>query len=500
MSQKSKILYVDDEVGYRKSFIRQMRKESDFEYELAIDGMDALEKLKIFPADLVVTDLLMPNMDGMELFDKVKKLYPDTLVIFITGSGTIESAIWALKMGAFDYIQKPFDFNQAKRIIKNAIGHKRLLKDLRVARKRVKLLGHLVERADYVMIMVADSKGALIEANAMARDMFGLSKESAISQSIVPFFLLDGNEAWDEIVSTVNSKSHWRGELTALSKEGTQVPVEFGATVGQGEHGNGEHIICFIRDITIEKEADRMKSEFISVASHEMRTPLTSIKNSVDLLLSGKTGDINDNQERFLSIAKKNIDRLADLINKLLDLRKMESGKLELSIGQMDIEDCVANVVNTFAALAEEKKISLKTSIEFKSPAMEADSDRIAEVLLNLVSNALKFTPENGVIEIAVNEKNGQSQANGGGEKAGVQFAVNDTGAGIPPECIDHVFDKFYQAHSALSAQKKAGSGLGLAICKHTIEAHGGQIWCASEEGKGSTFSFTLPLGLTKEN
>jgi two-component sensor histidine kinase len=224
-----------------------------------------------------------------------------------------------------------------------------------------------------------------------------------------------------------------------------------------------------------------------------MRTPLASIKNALQLILKGKAGEISDAQEKFLSMAQRNIDRLVNLINDLLDISKLESGKMELHNAEMDIRDCIENVVNTTRPLADAKSISLTMDIDSRRPPVYADVSRIEQVMINLVGNAIKFTPENGTVTVGVHEAEEMSDMPEGGEGL-LDISVTDNGVGIPEELIAHIFDKFYQVKSPASVRKQAGSGLGLAISKYIVEAHGGKIQCKSKEGEGSTFSFTLPL------
>ena len=314
-----------------------------------------------------------------------------------------------------------------------------------------------------------------------------------LTQDIGELFTLKTDEGWAKIAEAVQETSHWRGELLATCKDGREFPVDIAVNRPESEDTQSIDIICFVRDISKEKEIDRMKSEFISVASHEMKTPLTSIKNAVDLILKRKTGDITEEQEKFLSMAKRNIDRLVGLINDLLDISKIESGKMELHFADMDIRECVENVINTFEPLADEKSISLKTVLDPEVPTIRADAARIDEVMINLVGNAIKFTPENGTVTIDIHKVKDLPDMPDG-VNGFVEVSVVDNGIGIPEEVIDHVFDKFYQVESSLSMQNRMGSGLGLAISKYTVEAHGGRIVCKSKEGEGSTFSFTVPI------
>jgi len=300
-------------------------------------------------------------------------------------------------------------------------------------------------------------------------------------------FMMNGGEVWGQIAKTVREKSHWRGELVAVCKGGKQLPVYMAASRGESDEQRSSHIACFVRDISMEKEINDMKSQFVSVASHELRMPLTSIKNAVNIILAGKTGAINQGQERFLSLAKRNIDRMTALVNNLHDIYEME-----FNFTNMDIRVCVGNVNKIFQPLADNKSIALNTVIESGLPNVYADASRIEEVMLNLVANALNFTSENGTVTIDLHTV--KTVLDAPENISGVEVSVIDNGIGIPDEFIDLDFEKFYQAESSLSAEERAGMGLSLAICKRTIEAHSGKIMWESKKGEGSTFRFTLPV------
>ncbi|MGH7774095.1 MAG: sensor histidine kinase [Candidatus Binatia bacterium] len=228
------------------------------------------------------------------------------------------------------------------------------------------------------------------------------------------------------------------------------------------------------------QEIDRMKSAFVSNVSHELRTPLTSIKGSVDNMLDGLTGRLNEKQFRYLTRIKSNTDRLARLINDLLDLSIIEAGRIEFKPTSLPLAALVREAAETLRPMAEEKLISL--DIDSSDVTAWADRDKVSQVLTNLVSNAVKFTPSHGKVNVAI-QKNGDQW---------VQVSVTDTGSGIPPEEADRIFDEFYQIPQP-GKQKSKGTGLGLAISKSLVEMHGGKIWVKSEMDKGSTFFFTLP-------
>lgn len=254
------------------------------------------------------------------------------------------------------------------------------------------------------------------------------------------------------------------------------------------------------------EKLERLKSEFTSIVSHELRTPLTAIKNSLDILLSGKTGEITAAMDNFLNLAKRNVTRLSGIINDLLDLTKVEAGKMDFRFEKGDINSPVEFVKNTFENLAKEKKIELKLEAQKEIAHTYFDSQRIEQVVTNLVSNAVKFTNENGKIIIKTEtiplEKVDKSKIfdlqNPVFYENYIKVSVADSGIGIAPEDIVKVFDKFQQIENSLN-RKNGGTGLGLPIAKQLIEAHRGFIWVESEPNIGTTFSFILPILSEKE-
>lgn len=254
------------------------------------------------------------------------------------------------------------------------------------------------------------------------------------------------------------------------------------------------------------EKLERLKSEFTSIVSHELRTPLTAIKNSLDILLSGKTGEITAAMDNFLNLAKRNVTRLSGIINDLLDLTKVEAGKMDFRFQKGDINSPVEFVKNTFENLAKEKKIELKLEAQKEIAQTYFDSQRIEQVVTNLVSNAVKFTNENGKIIIKTEtiplEKVDKSKIfdlqNPVFYENYIKVSVADSGIGIAPEDIVKVFDKFQQIENSLN-RKNGGTGLGLPIAKQLIEAHRGFIWVESEPNIGTTFSFILPILSEKE-
>ena len=249
------------------------------------------------------------------------------------------------------------------------------------------------------------------------------------------------------------------------------------------------------------EKLERLKSEFTSIVSHELRTPLTAIKNSLDIMISGKTGEITSAMDKFLNLAKRNVTRLSGIINDLLDLTKVEAGKMDFRFEKLSINPSVEFVKNTFENLAKEKNITLTAEIDTELKPTYIDTQRIEQVVTNLVSNAVKFTNENGTILVKTeNIKEEQldkskllGTENAVFYKEYVKVSVKDSGIGIAEEDLTKVFDKFQQIENSLS-RKNGGTGLGLPIAKQLIEAHRGFIWVESELNIGTTFSFVIPI------
>lgn len=250
-------------------------------------------------------------------------------------------------------------------------------------------------------------------------------------------------------------------------------------------------------NIKLEK-LEKIKSDFISIVSHELRTPLTSIKNSVDII--GRVAKIPDNAEQFLSMAKRNIGRLSEIINDLLDISKIEAGKMDFHFEDIDINTVINAVKNSLFAVAAEKNLTITTECTPHLPLISGDSKRLEQVLTNLVSNAVKFTSV-GDIKITskiinsseINKENEFAQELSKLNGDYVMVSVKDNGIGIAKEDILRAFDKFAQIENSLS-RKVGGTGLGLPIAKQLLERHGGIIWCESEPDKGSEFFFVIPV------
>ena len=244
--------------------------------------------------------------------------------------------------------------------------------------------------------------------------------------------------------------------------------------------GKVKGFFSMVDDITERKAIDRMKSEFISIASHEMRTPLTSIHGVLKLLCAGRMGELTERGRVMADMALRNSDRLVHLVSDILDLERMESGRDEITKTTCDSFKVIQQAIDTVSSMAKEKEITLEPNSE--SIEFLGDRDRLAQTLINLLSNAIKFSSSNSKVTIS-----SQLQTDK------ILFSVRDQGRGIPQDKLETIFERFQQV-DASDSRKKGGTGLGLAICRHIVEQHGGKIWIESVYGEGSTFYFTIPM------
>jgi two-component system, NtrC family, sensor histidine kinase GlrK len=229
------------------------------------------------------------------------------------------------------------------------------------------------------------------------------------------------------------------------------------------------------------KEVDQIKSDFYSHMSHELRTPLTSIREGTNMFLEGLGGEVTEKQRELLTIISEESTRLIELVNPLLDLSRLEAGMVTFHFEETDLSSLIAQSVREVAPLAEAKNIRIERDMA-EIPSVSVDAERILQVLRNLIGNALKFTPRGGSMRVEVRPHEGA-----------VHVSVTDTGPGISGEEINLIFEKFRQASQVVSRGFQ-GSGMGLAIVRHIINAHGGKVWVESEVGRGSTFTFALPV------
>ncbi|MDB9315734.1 PAS domain S-box protein [Spirulina sp. CS-785/01] len=337
-------------------------------------------------------------------------------------------------------------------------------------------------------IVVCNQVGEIYFLNEAATRIFGRSEEQLLGQQLgIPFYGRGQHGATTEI-----------SELSLLRPDGTQCVVEM-RSVSINWEGNPHALLISLVDITERKAVEQMKDEFLSVASHELRTPLTSIRGSLGLLATGQLGNLHEKGQQMLKIAVNNTDRLTRLLNDILDLERIKSGRVQIVHQHCDAVELLIQAAQAMQAMADQAQVKLClqvnaaqklfTEIDVTNVAslaaplpLWADPDQILQTLTNLISNAVKFSPVQGEVSIGVTE-----------EENRILFRVTDHGRGIPADKLETIFARFQQV-DASDSREKGGTGLGLPICREIIRKHQGEIWVESSFGEGSTFYFTLPL------
>jgi two-component system phosphate regulon sensor histidine kinase PhoR len=344
-------------------------------------------------------------------------------------------------------------------------------------------------------LVVMDGMGRVIMMNPAAEDLLDDESRGSLSQFLLENIRKEHFEPSSQEAVGIQEKRRLTNEIELPTKEGIAKKVlRVNSAMVRHDHGKVVGMVSVISDITEEKELGEMKSRFVSLVTHELRTPVVAIQKSLELILSKVTGQINADQERFLMISKHNLTRLSSLINDLLDMSKLEAGKFTLNPSTFDFRSVVNEVKTSLLSWADEKEISFRLDLPNKPLLLIADRDRLIQVLVNLVGNALKFTPKKGEVGISARFLEGKE---GVCVAKCLEVKVVDSGIGIDPNDFKRIFNKFEQA-TLVSPLGAGGTGLGLAIAKEIINLHGGDIWVESEQGKGSRFIFVIPKDFKK--
>ncbi|HYF94736.1 MAG TPA: ATP-binding protein [Symbiobacteriaceae bacterium] len=329
---------------------------------------------------------------------------------------------------------------------------------------------------------LTDTAGNLLVVNATFQEFFGDVPEGANLETVLLRMgkqLPPGDPFVGGVRSLVQSVDRTGGGTIQLTNG--YVLQWSSAPVGRGNVLVGR--LFTFQDVTELAKLDRLKSEFVNTVSHELRTPLTSIMGYLSLVMNEQVGGLEPQQKEFLTVVKRNTDRLSNLINDLLDVQRIEAGRMPLQCRPVQLADVVTHVAETFRVQAEQKGLGFSVQVEPNLPLISADPDRLTQIASNLVSNAVKYTKE-GSVKVIVNQ-----------DHASVQLIVEDTGVGIPPAEQKRVFEKFFRGENKY-AREAGGTGLGLSIVKMLVEEHGGYIKVESELDKGSRFTASFPLVL----
>lgn len=358
----------------------------------------------------------------------------------------------------------------------------------RTLQERQERLQAILETANNPIISI-DSRGTIQEVNNAATILFGFKKSEMVGQNVKMLMGAHDQLNHNTYLSNYlmrNEKALGRCvEVEGVAKDGSHIPLHL--SVSEIMHKGQRHFTAIFTDLTELKKVEKLKDEFVSTVSHELRTPLTSIKGSLGLLRGSILGELPDQMKAMVEIAFNNSDRLVRLINDILDIEKMEAGALSFHFEDVNLSELLERAVDNNRGFALELDVVIALQPVDESFVVNADQDRLEQVLANLLSNAAKYSPQGGIVEVTAVRR-----------RDAVRISVTDHGKGVPESFQDKIFDKFAQADSS-NTRNPGGTGLGLAISKEIVEQHTGQIGYKTQRGEGTTFFFDLPLVLSEE-
>ena len=510
----SKIVVVDDEKMVTSAFKALFKVEGYSDVHLFNNPKEAVEFLKTDKPDLIISDFIMPEMNGLEFLTEAKKLHPEVSMILLTGYADKENAIRAInEIGLYKYIEKPWDNDDLLMNIKNGIERSHLLQNLRDkiseledAKRQLKKYSEDLEQivaertADLVEansklagivnfcadgIVILDGAGNILQVNPACENMTGLSQNSLCKMKFQEI-------AYSDIKSQNSAKDNKTGEIFGLGEDNSEVllrdyyvinslsgihtPVEINFALISGDT---DKCVGVIRDVSVQKETERLRDDFIATLTHDMRTPLLAAIQTLKYFLEGAIGSLDEKQKVLLSTMLQSNEDLLGLVNALLEVYRFESGKLELCKTNFPVKDLVNQCYKELLPLAENKSTAFKINYELEDDVhIYADRAEIKRVITNLCGNAINYTNKDGEINVLAKIQNGD-----------FIFSVSDNGNGIPQSDIPNLFKRFSQG---TLKKRSTGTGLGLYLSRQIIEAHGGKIWVDSKLNKGSEFSFLL--------
>ncbi len=494
---KADILAIDD-TPENLALLSQILTEKGYKVRSVTKGSTAIRGAKAAPPDLILLDVKMPEMNGYEVCQHLKadEKTRNIPIIFISALGDVFDKVKAFQMGGVDYITKPFQVEEVLARLDTHLTIRNL--QLKLQRQNTQLQQEIAKKTaaedkfakafracpNPIAIATVESRH-FVEVNNSFLQMSGYLKSEVVDQSIDRIYSQSALEVYLKSLEKSQSQGFVRNqELEFLTKSGTTKTVLLSMELIELE--GVQCTLQIMNDIT---ERKRLENEFISLVSHELRTPMTSTIGALDLLNSGQLGTLSDRGNQILKVAIRNAERLIRLVNDILDLERMKSGKITIQQIECDLKPLLIQGIEVMQPMAEKAQVELE--LEASNAQLYLDPDRILQTLTNLLSNAIKFSEPGDTIYIKTQFTNSLqhkiTQTNY------CQIQVQDTGRGIPEDKLESIFERFQQV-DASDSRSKGGTGLGLAICRHIVERHDGYIWVESTLGKGSIFYINLPL------
>ncbi len=466
-----RVLVVDDSLVYRDLLVNHVLAPSGYETLTAKDGDAGLRVVQQEKPDLIIMDMQMPGMTGIQVLEALHDAGSEIPVIMMTLHGSEDLAVRSFRLGVKDYVIKPFDIEEMLVAVDKALSEVRLRRERDIlthtlAAERRQLEAVLISTEEGILLVEDDDLDKVIFANHAARQTFGIDDDvngKPLTQVLDDEILIDTFQRAKINAETAHAEIPLANEIT-LNANVTPIP-------GVGR-------VAVMQDITYLKELDRMKSEFVSTVSHDLRSPLTSVKGFADLL--PVVGPLTEQQVYFLGKISSGVDTVTAMIGDLLDLGRIEA-EVRMDMEPCHIEDIIEKSMQGQENHAELKRQTLTLDVAPDLPRVLGNSLRLGQSVSNLISNAIKYTPEEGTIVVSAGIKDSK-----------VVVKIRDNGIGISQDDLPHVFDKFFRVDRP-ETEDIIGSGLGLSIVKTIVEKHNGRVWVESEIGDGTTFAIVLP-------
>ncbi|NJR46211.1 MAG: response regulator [Hyellaceae cyanobacterium CSU_1_1] len=492
---KADILAIDD-TPENLALLSQMLTEKGYKVRSVTKGSTAIRGAVFAPPDLILLDVKMPEMNGYEVCQQLKAndRTRDIPIIFISALGDIFDKVKAFQVGGVDYITKPFQIEEVLARLDTHLTIRHL--QIRLEVQNSQLQQQIAEKTaaedkfakafracpNPIAIATYDS-GQVLEINRSFLQMSGYNAAEVINRNIPQIYSSSALAVYQQAVKKCDSQGFVHNlELEFPTKSGQVKTVLLSMELIKLD--GHKCTLQILNDIT---ERKRLENEFISLVSHELRTPMTSTIGALDLLNSGQLGTLSDRGKQILQVAIRNSERLIRLVNDILDLERMKSGKIAIKPTTCNLQPLLIQATEIMQAMAEKAQVQLILE-EPCDISLHLDSDRMLQTLTNLLSNAIKFTELGGRVSLKAIV-----------QQDFCQIIIRDTGRGIPEDKLESIFERFQQV-DASDSRTKGGTGLGLAICRHIIEEHKGKIWVESVLGKGSSFYINLPIENTSSS
>lgn len=511
---RDRVLIADDEADIAL-VLKLHLEDAGYGTVRAKDGVEALEILCREEFELLLLDIKMPRMDGLQVLARVRESYPAMVVMMMTAHGSEDIAVEAMKKGAVDYISKPFSSEDMLKRVERAIRYNRTVQENErlqqsLAAEQKKTEAILQGMAE--LLVAVDPECRIISVNRMAEYILGMSREELLGreleETLVAELPADGALPLRRVLESGEAAIDVSYSITGPFGK---IPVLSSASPLYDNSGILIGAVEIIRDISSLKALEREREDFVSMLSHDLKNPITSIVGSLDLVREGRLGPINDEQREFIESAEESCSEMVEMINSLLDIHKFEAGRMIMQFRGENVGLLLEKLASQYSTAAEKGGVGIRLVADPRLPECILDRTLFGRMIGNLLSNALKFTPEGGEITVVADTPVDLAGATGGiasglypqsaiprGGRY-LRVTVKDSGVGIPADSLATIFDRFVQAQNRRKG-KASGTGLGLAFCRKVMDAHRGLVWAESEERQGSSFIALFPLDKEDES